>query len=83
MTADSNLNDDEMESNLISLDSNSLLNMMRHAWLMGYNSGHLKDDIDSEEYDKMRTGFLEEILVDQLKNGYTCYGDSFCSHQHD
>ena len=67
------------------LDERDLLNMLRHAYLMGFNAGGLcqmKDNTDEsiDEAFNERDPSLKELISEFKEDGYMSYNDDPGSH---
>ena len=58
------------------MDKRDLINLMRHAFLLGFNTGHLGDEIESDKRDRD----LAEFIEDYDRDGYMDYDQDPGSH---
>jgi hypothetical protein len=58
------------------VSKNSLLNILRHAYLLGMNTAnqHLKN---YDEWEADREEAIASLVADEEKAGYTCYTDYY------
>lgn len=61
----------------VSIDERDLMNMMRHAYLVGHNEGWSKNDIDNcvDSRDEFLTSLIEDFKVE----GHCGYNEYPCS----
>ena len=65
------------------INKRDLLNMLRHAYLMGANTGMFTKDTQSEdEFIVDRESAIKELIESQKQNKRTCYNEYPCNCPH-
>lgn len=66
------------------MDDRDLINMLRHAYLMGAGS-HVKEAFESnkeDEWVRERDEAIEDLISDYKEDGFICYNDDCGSVEH-